>query len=202
MKEKFLDVYVAALPNGVADASLIEHVGRRAELLAVKNERLFREKFYSWRLLEKALYLRFSKTPTELLLSKNERGAWVSPFVYLSISHSEGALAVAVTSSPVGVDIEAICRLRAKNFAKRILNEREFSEFESSEKEGRTEELVRLWTMKEALFKKSGKERFVPSLEDTATGVAWRETVIGKERFVVSYASSDLEDVDFILAEL
>ncbi|MBR2466640.1 MAG: 4'-phosphopantetheinyl transferase superfamily protein [Clostridia bacterium] len=187
---EFLDVYIAALPRGGADASLIEHEGRREELLLVKNERLFLEKFYSWRLLEKALGLRFAKTPSELGLAKNAIGAWTSPYAYVSISHSGGALAVAVSSAPVGVDVEKVGAPRSEKFAERMLNERELSLFCDTPDGMKSKMLMRLWTMKEALFKASGKERFVPRFTDTSSGASSRVVLLGEECFVVSYASS------------
>ncbi len=199
---KFLDVYVAALPRGGADASLIEHEGRREELLRVKNKRLFLEKFYSWRLLERALLLRFAKTPSELCLARAVYGAWVLPSAYVSVSHSGGALAVAVSSAPVGVDVEKVGAPRSENFAERMLNERELSAFRDTPDSMKSEMLMRLWTMKEAIFKASGKERFVPRLTETASGAVSRIVLFGEERFAVSYASSLLDKTRFRVTEL
>lgn len=198
----FLDVYVAALPRGAADASLIEHEGRRRELLSVKNERTYLEKFYSWRLLERALDSRFGKTPSEIGLFRSDSGAWCSPFVYVSISHSNGALAVAVSSAPVGVDVEKLGAPRSEKFAERVLNARELSILQDTSDDMKEETLMRFWTMKEAIFKASDKERFVPRVTDTAQGASSQVLTFGEVRFMLSCASELLEKMTLCITEL
>ena len=156
---KFVDVYYSALPRLDVEIEKIEHAERRAELKRMKNERVVREKYFAWRLLEFALSKRLGKTPSEVGLFCDGAGKWRSPCVYLSISHSAGAVAVAISDAPVGVDIETEVRTRAENFAERVLNERELRELYALPEGERGWELVRLWSAKEAIFKAGEKEK-------------------------------------------
>ncbi len=198
MEKDFLDVYIAPLPLALPEPRRIEHEGRRAELLEISSEEARSESYFVWRLLERALFSRFGKTPTELGLRREATGRWVSPYLSLSLSHTKGALAAAVSSQPVGVDIEREAAPRAKSFAKKTLTERELSEYIPLGEEEQNGYLMSRWSMKEALFKMRGEGKFIPRNFDTQKGVRTEEVFLGGERFFLSVASDFASEAKII----
>lgn len=83
------------------------------------------------------------------------------PFVEFSLSHSENALAIAIsTSGPVGVDIEEVKRARLPEldevFPEEQFSEREQSYLDRTPPKKRWSETLKLWTRKEAHSKLLG----------------------------------------------
>ena len=73
---------------------------------------------------------------------------------HISWSHSKKAIAMAVSSKPVGVDIEWIGRYR-ENIARKNFSKEEWEHLEKSEQ--KEQEFYKLWTRKEAFVKRSGE---------------------------------------------
>ena len=72
---------------------------------------------------------------------------------FFSLSHCQKGLAVAVDSSPIGIDIEQI-RSYSPSLAERTMNEQELAEITASDDPARA--FIRLWTRKEAYLKWKG----------------------------------------------
>lgn len=154
-------VYVARLPSELAFLPLYPKA-RDEEVRAVKNERLRRQKYYAWKLLEYALQDAFGDHFFDLDFQKKDGGKWTSSKRCFSLSHSRNALAVAVANEPVGVDVEW------QNSEKSVAMERGLTELEKAELKSvlppeRTAYLTDKWVAKESIFKLAGKGRFVPS---------------------------------------
>ncbi len=77
---------------------------------------------------------------------------------WFSISHSNGLVAVVIADEPIGIDLECSSNRKvSERVLNRILHANE-----------REEDVLVLWTKKEAAFKYAGKEsRFHPELIDT-----------------------------------
>lgn len=184
----FTYLYVAALPSHGEIASL-GIPERDAEIAAVSNMRVKREKYYAWRLLELAVRDRFGLTLNELGLRREEYGGWSSEVCELSVSHTADAVAVALCDMPVGVDIEEIHLPRASGFAERIMNETEFAEYLLLSECDRTEKLIRIWTAKEAIFKSQHSPAFIP--KDTAVAsvpIVTDTLMLGEKKYIWSLA--------------
>lgn len=106
-----------------------------------------------------------------------------------SVSHSSGLVAVAVSSAPMGIDIEK-CehKNRTDKLIKKILH-----------KNDKEKNSLVLWTVKEAAFKFSETDEFfTPSSIDTdkfnskTVKFTWNDT-----EFMLSVVSDDLTDVKF-----
>ncbi len=205
MVEDYLDVYLSALPKADAEPELIEHSGRRNEILGISNDDILREKFFAWRLLEYACGEKFGKTPTELNLKREDSGRWISPYFKLSVSHCGGAVAIALSSKDVGIDIERNTEdntPRAMNFAEKILNDRELLLFYEMPICERKIALLRFWNMKEALFKMHGRGRFIPKNCDTAGAVVLQSIRLRSGEFILSTASEILSQKNIIIKDL
>ena len=184
-KKHFCDVYIAPIPSGDVEYKSLYPESREREVLQIKNERVKREKYFVWRLFEHALKNSLDISINYLKIEKNENGKWVADGINFSLSHSGEAVAVALSSGAVGIDIEPIFAVKNENIAKRILTEGELCEFCSLPEDQGREYLIRKWTAKEAAFKASDEPTFRPeSIEVSELDVRWGETLIEGERYV------------------
>jgi len=161
-----LDVYIAPLPEEEPKEPLINEE-RWQEVCSAGCERVRREKYYAWRLLEYAAKQSFKLSPEELLAKKSECGAWQSEKLHFSISHSGGAIAVCVSSAPCGVDIEPKGERAGDRLAERTMTGDELAEYRSLPEKERPAYFTKKWCAKEAIFKSSGESVFVPSSINT-----------------------------------
>ncbi len=157
------------------------------ELNTIKNPRVAAEKRAGYGLLNyaaKRLFDDFDVTKCYL----GETGKPLHSSIWFSISHSGGAVAVAVAEVPVGLDVESVDSLqRVRRLEKRILRSDEHCD----------NPLV-LWTTKEAVFKLEGKDRiFRPADIDTNRyeGTSIDFECFGK-KFVLSVVTGGKSDTE------
>ncbi len=160
-------VYVAALPDGECDSPLYPEERDRA-VRETANSDVRRERYFVWKLLEYAIKESFG-IPIESLRFEKRDGIWSAEGVEFSLSHSGGALAVAVSSAPVGVDIEPLCGAVRDGVAERFFNSNELRDYLAAAPMEREERFLRIWTAKEAIFKSRGEEAFLPLAVDSCT---------------------------------
>ncbi len=164
-----VDVYVAVLP----DREIGEPLSCRprwAEIVSLSHERLKREKYYVWKLLEYGLERSFGLKMRDLVFKKEENGRYSADKVEFSLSHSQNILAVAVSRGAVGVDVEAADADCRQGMAERALTPREYAFYNRLPDEEKAHGFLRLWTAKEALFKASHGDRFDPAALETIGG--------------------------------
>lgn len=191
-KHNGLRVYVTAIPTDArTDLTRIACEQRRAEIEKIKNPRVKAEKLFAWLLLEYAVKADFGCALSSLNPRKTDSGKWVADRIFFSISHSDGIIAVAVSDKPVGVDIQGEVAPRAKNFAEKVLNERELSELSELADKDKSKQLIELWSKKEALFKLDGDGVFSPKKIDTKAFVSSVQINEAKGTSVLSVASRD-----------
>ncbi len=181
-------VYVAQLPATLSEAPLYPKA-REEEVHGVTNERLRRQKYYVWKLLEYALQDAFGDVLCDLDFQKKENGKWTSDKRFFSLSHSREAIVVAVANEPVGVDVEW------QNGEKCAAMERGLTELEKAELEQvsptkRTAYLTDKWVAKESIFKLFGGARFVPSkIATTDAVITLAKLSVGGEDYSLSVAT-------------
>lgn len=185
-----VDVYVAELPEGDVCYPVFPEE-RETELRGISSDRTRREKYYAWRLLEYALLESFGLSMEEAELYRSISGKWLSPRAELSISHSGGAVAVAVSRGPVGLDVERCGRGLGRGFAARMLTERELTSL------GKEEEAVtETWCKKEAIFKMRGDVRFIPrEVESSETPVHTETVSLPAGEYILAVATPRVADV-------
>lgn len=129
---------------------------RREQALRFKHELGQRQCVASYLLLKKALKEMFGidANPQFDYLGGGKPVIHGHPDIHFNISHCKTAVAVAVDSVPVGVDIETI-RPFKKHLAKYVLSQSELALVESSERPDI--EFIKLWTRKEAWLKLTGE---------------------------------------------
>ena len=160
-----VDVYISAIDKD-EPIGKIENEARREEISKISNERVKREKYFVWKLLCHALKHSFDIDEQNFNFAKLDCGAWTVEGAEISISHSDDAIAVAVSSSSVGIDIERVHKPRSNRMAEFIMNERELKVFNSLPDEEKEERLIEIWTAKEAIFKTKKAPAFLPKETD------------------------------------
>ncbi len=186
-----VDVYVARIPDGIP-VGAVDCKERKKEIDAISNDRVKREKFFVWKLLVYALERSFGMRGKKLDFKKEDYGGWSVSGAEISLAHSEGAVAVAVSRAPVGIDIERVHTPRASGFAAHILTEREKETLSSLTEE----ELIGLWTAKEAIFKSKKLASFLPKETDTlSASVRTEKITIDGEEYLWSVATATPEKI-------
>ncbi len=156
-----------------------------------------------------AYALLFSKSPTTPLARDTFGKPFFpqSPHFHFSISHTKTAVALAISSAPIGIDIESVHRSLSSPLLKRICSPDEYLQYEHSS----TREKITLWTLKEAYAKYKGKGIALPlssvqfpALEPLSCSDSsiYAETFVSND-FVVSVCGEKMEQVTEIsLAEI
>lgn len=190
-------VYVTQIPNGELGSVYPEE--RQREIDLIKNEKLKREKYYVWRLLEYALADSFGKDISELEFTKQDSGRWSTPFCEFSLSHTDGVVAVAVSHEPVGVDVEIVKPRCNDQTVKRVLGAEKYLQYRNLPEEEKDDFFFSVWTKKEALFKALHLENFSPSAEyrDDEITVNTKSLLISGAKVMISVAAKD-ENVRFL----
>ncbi len=184
--QSFFAVYYAKIPNEIKYEKIFPKQ-REDEINSSKNERIRRQKYCVWKLLEMAVNERIGARFDKINFQKNANGKWECDGFYFSLSHSEKYLAVALSNFPVGVDVQII-RNTGEKIADKILNENERAQFDLLNGDRKQAYLLRCWAKKECLLKASGEGVLKPKQRNTAD-VDFFEREIGEEEkyLLVSY---------------
>ncbi len=177
-KTEFTHVYYAEIPQEIKIGKVYPE-SRDEEIKSCKSEKTRAEKYFVWRLLEYAVKKSLGLDFKALNFTKTEYGKWVTEGFYFSLSHSEGLAAVAVSSSPVGVDIEAVKERNYERLEKRAFSPEERRSFYLLPEEERGEKFTLLWAKKESVFKMRNLPEFIPSETDGASAEARLLTLEG-----------------------
>ena len=193
-------VYVSAFPFP-CDGNIF-CAQRKAYIESAKTDEIKAERFYVWKLLERAvteqLGLDFSAVEFE-----QENGVFFTSEFHFSLSHSNGVCAVAVSKkNAVGADVEKIEEKRWQNprFSS-ILSPLEKTAFPTPSPAF----LNALFTKKESVYKKAWKRGdktpFVPQKVCTVNAKTVTKAVFCKnEKFFLSVCS-DVENYAFFALE-
>lgn len=175
-------VYFGEVPRGFG----VESVGYtpRDEQIAYDTQPRKDLRQYAWIALTRAI-TEYAETndcsmPLPRLLPN---GKWVADNCYLSLSHTDGYVAAAVSDLPVGVDIERTNRKLAKGLYDRIVCGKEKALYAAPD----NTQLLQLWTAKEAVFKQTDNNDGLTVSQIDTTAHKVRTTVT--EEFVLSIAT-------------
>ncbi len=190
-----IDVYIAALPKD-APIGDVECEIRNGEISSALSEKVKRQKYFIWRLLYYALEHSFGLCGKNLNFVKESYGGWSAGDISVSLSHSENALAVAVSRTSVGIDIEHVHSTNVEKIAKRIMTAEELLEFECTPAEQKNERIIEIWTAKEAIFKSKKISTFIPKKIDTLSGsFRTNKIIICDEKYICSIATTTPEHI-------
>ncbi|MBO4432607.1 MAG: 4'-phosphopantetheinyl transferase superfamily protein, partial [Clostridia bacterium] len=166
-----LDVYLARTDKN----EQIEPVyppERQKEIAECKNEKLKLSKYADWCLLKEALGNSFHLDFNSLNFSKTKNGKWLTDGVFFSLSHSGNLVAVAVSNMPVGIDIEIENDFSSRwenkddkfsSLVKKVYTKKELKNADNIS----SRDFLKVWTLKEAIFKRNGKGNYRPDKIDS-----------------------------------
>lgn len=110
-----------------------------------------RQRQCAWLLLGQLLHeVGLDEQSAELRLLPD--GKWTGNGVFVSLSHCDGFVAAAVSSNPVGIDVEPVDRTISTRLYTKIATLNELALYGQNPS---NESLLGLWTAKEAAFKAS-----------------------------------------------
>ncbi len=116
--------------------------------------------------------------------------------LHFSLSHTEGCVAVAIDTAPVGVDVQKIAPHR-EGFAKRWLSEQEEHTVAASDDADAA--LCRIWSAKEAAAKQSGTGLgSTPQTVDTANATHTQLTLSGEQYALAAAPCTALPELQFV----
>lgn len=191
-----VDVYTAEIPEEIRIENILPRE-RKKEIEACRNERVRREKYCAWKLLEYAMRRTFGLSMKEAKPEKLPCGKWVSAELYFSIAHSKGGVAVAVSRGNVGVDLEQAVTLR-EALPQKILTEAELQQYAQIAEEEKIPYLTEKWTQKESIFKTPEEDRFCPEkIETSAYKTATKQIAIGDGEFTLTVATETPERIRY-----
>lgn len=191
-KMPIVDLYIARLPERkIGD---VECKARQYEIQSVSNEKIKREKYFVWKLLRYALERSFGVKGQKMELVKESHGGWSAGDAFVSLSHSNNALAVAVSLGEVGVDIELVRKPKAQSLAERIMTDDELNAYNATSPEQKNTRLFEIWTAKEAIFKSKKLSTFIPKEHNTlATPYKSGDVIIDTQKYIWSVATNTPE---------
>lgn len=130
---------------------------RREQALKFRHEQGQRLCVLAYQLLKRGLREEYGITENPVF----EYNAYGKPYVivghpdiHFNLSHCKEAAVCAISSRPVGIDVESMREFK-DSLVRYTMNDREICLIESSESPETT--FIRLWTMKEATLKLSGR---------------------------------------------
>ena len=183
-----VDVYTAKIPDGLKMKKLTCKQ-RWQEIESCTNEKVKREKYCAWKLLEYALFHTFGLSAKKLNFTKNESGKWLTDDCYFSISHCRGMVAVCVSRKKVGVDVERVCD-RLESIKHKFLTQSESEKYDNQA--DKKVYLAEKWTRKESIFKMLGGKAFAPNTIETANYNTRSMRLKADEDYLLSVAAEDL----------
>lgn len=193
-------VYIAEIPER-DEFSPVYPLERQEEIERYSNPKVKREKYFVWKLLEFALSDSFGIDMTELDIKKNENGKWTADKIYFSLSHTGGAVAVAVSNKNVGVDVEAVRRQRA-GLEERILTPAELCELAELDGDASAEYVIKRWSQKESIFKTLDRKAFIPtSIAADEFSVRTEKIELSGQTYMLSVCSEYAKNVKFNMCE-
>ena len=197
-KMPIADVFVAKIPAEMGNETLYP-AERNDEVQACSHEGVKRQKYYAWKLLEYALERTFAFKIRNLSFTKTKQGKWTVPNCFFSISHSENAVAVAVSRDEIGVDVERIASPK-NGYIKKVLTKAENAQFSELPIEEQTQFLIGKWTEKESIFKRENLPAFRPAKINVADySVTSKPVEVDGEGYMLAVATEHLTNVRYYL---
>lgn len=152
-------VYLIRVPASLPQAAVTPRA-RAEQIEKTRDDLLRRQRFAAWQALSYGAESQFHQDLSGV--KKRWTGQWVGEGFFLSITHTGPWAAAAVSTRPVGVDMEEVSGSGEKpwaQIAQAMASAEEKRAFDLTEKEN----VLALWTRKESAFKRGGGARFSPA---------------------------------------
>lgn len=185
------DLYIALISDKPIEK--VYPPERQEYIQSASNQKLCSQRYFVWKLLEYALKNSFGFCFKEMKFNLNEHGRWECDKCFFSLSHSKNVVAAAVSDGPVGVDIEFMERSFSDKLYKKILTEKEISEYINMEKSEQKNYLIKKWTAKESLFKIGESKVFHPKELQNDRKVYTNTIILNDIAFCYSVTNDNIE---------
>lgn len=197
LKYQRTSVFVARYPFEVINDFI--PLARREEIDNCGNSDTANSKYYAFKLLQIALRRVYNVDIADCALVRNNNGKWQCNVCQLSISHCNDIVVVAVSNMPVGVDVERIAPDRFDGkLQTRIFTQNETLCSNALTAEERCNYANRIWTVKEAVFKRNDASSFVPNKIDSVACADYCKTVsVNKGYYLTVTSTLSNADVEF-----
>ena len=181
-----IDVYVAPTPYRTSTGE-IKPAKRAVQIEEVSNPKVRENMISDWNLLTYGIDRSLGFNMDKVAPVRDENGIWVSDKCFFSLSHDEGAVAVAVSKDKCGVDIEPLERHISSSIEKRILTDKEKEEYDLLAEDKKEDYLKRVWTRKESIFKSTYSKSFRPEeTESSADTCVTNKVEISGVLYIIS----------------
>ncbi|MBQ4269913.1 MAG: lecithin retinol acyltransferase family protein [Clostridia bacterium] len=172
-----MDIYVRKFPFETETDGVSNNL-RKREIDGCANEQVKAQKYYVWKLLEYALKRSFGLEIDKIELKKDGT-KWTCKECCFSLSHSGNVAAVAISRTPVGVDIEKKDTARFLAFSpEKLMTEAEQNRAKTLEGAEKGSYINALWTVKEAAFKCENGRAFKPNQIESEAYQSQTKTVV------------------------
>ena len=189
-----IDVYTAVIPKDIKIKEVYPKQ-RDMEISGVTSKEVKEQKYCAWKLLEYALFKTFGTEITNLEFSKTEYGKWVCNGHYFSISHSHGVVAVALSTKPVGIDVEKF-EPPKNDIAKHIFTDSELEEYFLAK--DKWQHVITAWSKKESVYKKQGVGNFNPkNISLCENNIETSNISFKGQEYVLSVCADDLKNIRY-----
>ena len=177
------------------------HEDRQAEVARCGNDNVKREKYLAWKLLGCAAKACFNLDYANVRFTKTENGQWICPDFHFSLSHTDGAVCVAVSRYPVGVDIEKIRPVRQGLYS-RVLTDCEMKCIGQMNAIERSDFFLCAWVKKESLFKRGGGQSLLPcAIETVGSDACVHRVNVGGAEYLIGLAHNNDEKYEIRYTE-
>ena len=191
-------VYAARIPDGEM-SDVLYPPERQSEIDRLSNEKVKREKYFVWKLLEHAISETVGEPIENFAFERLPNRKWVSDRLCFSLSHTDGVVAVALSDKSVGVDVESV-RAHREGLERSILTEKELKELSLTETDFFWDYIIKRWTQKESIFKAQEQKCFEPTKIEASEHCVKTETLeLENERFMLSVCAHDADAAKFII---
>lgn len=160
-KKNFCQIYIAKIDDFKSNDRLPGFLQKEIE--GIKNIKVKNQKIAAYGLLHKAVKETLDFDDDFSLIKKEKSGKPVCKKYFFSISHSQELVAVAVSNTNIGVDIEIVKERKNIKNLKQVV----FHENEKILNVENIDDFIKFWVKKEALFKFEGGKVFFPKNIDT-----------------------------------
>ena len=188
-------VYYYRIPSVFTFEKIIPYE-RQSEIDLTNNQENKSEKYFVWRLLEWVFLNVYQKKMEDITFKKEKNGKWFCDFCSFSLTHRKGFVAIALSSDPIGVDVEKI-NVPVKNFDEKILTKKERDSLNLLSKKEKDKALILKWSLKESIYKM-----------DNAVGVSFKRIDTGdyftkylffeNDQYVLTAATKIKKEIEFI----
>lgn len=195
-KYPFVNVYIEKFPFKTKNDCIYPQK-RLEEIENCKNQDIRSEKYYDWKLLEYGIKQSLG-LDIKTVDFRKKYGKWICDDFEFSLSHSGEVVAVVVARNPVGVDIEEKNTERFSRFSlSKILSQEEQSSCACE-----ADNLNKIWTVKEALFKKGENKNFSPEKISTLQEKYQTKSIsVDGQVYYLTVATNDLPFIKYHLGE-